>query len=373
MRICVMLAVGGLAIGATSWAASQRNQKEEPPTQTLEIPKEPPSAVVADTDRLVFYVSPLSSKGLLSQQVRDALKALLGRAGRSSIVKLRAFAAGTGDIRRVQAIVSETFTARNQPIPVITVVQVGALPLPGAQVVMEATVADRKPANPHGLAFLAGQAAEEPGLPSRMVSLAREALPKLRGALGAAGLDGRDVVQATCFVSSMDNVWEVRRLIASEFPKAALDLIQPERAPSHAITGCQLVARLRAPAGEPLRFLKAREPAGSSELSDVALVSAPRVVLAGGQMAFGYEDDDARLAFQRLSRTLEQERGSIAQVASAGLYVLSRSIGEQVQRIAAGVWDQSSPPAWTMMPCVGLPSIDASFAVDVVSVVTNSH
>ncbi len=206
MRICVMLAVGGLAIGATSWAASQRNQKEEPPTQTLEIPKEPPSAVVADTDRLVFYVSPLSSKGLLSQQVRDALKALLGRAGRSSIVKLRAFAAGTGDIRRVQAIVSETFTARNQPIPVITVVQVGALPLPGAQVVMEATVADRKPANPHGLAFLAGQAAEEPGLPSRMVSLAREALPKLRGALGAAGLDGRDVVQATCFVSSMDDV-----------------------------------------------------------------------------------------------------------------------------------------------------------------------
>ena len=63
-----------------SWhAAAQKNKKktEEPVTQTLPVLKDPPGAVAAETARLVFHVSPLSNKGLLSQQIRDALKALL--------------------------------------------------------------------------------------------------------------------------------------------------------------------------------------------------------------------------------------------------------------------------------------------------------
>jgi enamine deaminase RidA (YjgF/YER057c/UK114 family) len=373
MRTRILLALAGLLSAGSLQAAGQRNQKEEPPTQTLEIPKEPPQAVVADTDRLVFYVSPLSSKGLLSQQVRDALKALFQQAGRSSIVRIRAFAAGTGDIRRVQAVISETFTARKLPIPVVTVVQIGALPMPGVQVVMEATALSRQPVNPQGLAFVSGQAVEQTGLPSRMFPLAQQALPKLRKALAAAGMGGRDVLQATCFVTSMDDVWELRRLVASEFPKASLTLFQSERAPSHAVAGCQLVARLRAPAGAPLRALSLGEPPAVPGRSDVALVSAPRVVLAGSQMAFGYQDEDALLAWQRLGKTLEQEHSSIGQVVSANLYVLSRSIGDQAQRTSAGFWEPSKPPAWTMIPCVGLPSLDASFAIDAVSVATNSQ
>ena len=51
-------------------------------TQVLQLPKDPPSAVTAETARLVFHVSPLSAKGLLSQQVRDALKALPRERGR---------------------------------------------------------------------------------------------------------------------------------------------------------------------------------------------------------------------------------------------------------------------------------------------------
>ena len=60
-------------------APAQKNKKktEEPVTQTLPLLKDPPSAIAAETDRLIFQVSPLSNKGLLSQQVRDALKALL--------------------------------------------------------------------------------------------------------------------------------------------------------------------------------------------------------------------------------------------------------------------------------------------------------
>ena len=373
MRNCVLLALVLLAIGSACLANSQENRQEEPPTQTLEIPREPPPAVVADTDRLVFFVSPLSSRGLLSQQVRDALRALLGQAGRSPIVRLRAFVAGSGDIRRVQAIVSETFTARKQAIPVLTVLQVGALPMAGVQVVMEATAAGRQSVNPNGLAFLAGQSVEESGLPSRMLPIAQRAIPRLRSALASAGLEGRDVLQATCFLTSMEDVWDVRRLVAAEFPKAVMNFIQPERAPAHALAGCQLVARMRTPAGAPIRVLKSTASGGSEPISEVALVSAPRVVLVGSQMAFGYEEEDARLAFRRLAKTLEQEGSSIAQVASAGMYSLSKSIGEQAQKVGAGFWGQASPPASTRIPCVGLPSLDASFAVDVVSVVTSSQ
>jgi hypothetical protein len=75
-----MKTIGVLALCALAALAGpfdkKKKKSEEDVTQVLQLPKDPPSAVVAETARLGFYVSPLSSKGLLSQQVRDALKAL---------------------------------------------------------------------------------------------------------------------------------------------------------------------------------------------------------------------------------------------------------------------------------------------------------
>ncbi len=361
---------GLIGLMAVSWGAQQGRQQreEEPPTQTLELPKEPPAAVTAETSRLVFYVSPLSSSGLLSQQVRDALRALLNQAGKATVVKLRAFVAGSGDTRRVQAIVSETFTARRLPLPALTVLQVGALPAAGVQVVIEAAAVSRREMNPHGLAFLSAQSAGEEGLPSRLAPLARQMLPRLRGALAAAGLEGRDVVRLTCYLSSLEDVWEVRSLVAKDFPKAVHSLVQPERAPSRGLAACEAVARLRSPAGGELRVVSDNRPGDAGQYSDVALVGAPRVVLAGGQLAFGYRADDAKLAFERLGRTLEQEGSSLAGIAVLRLYALSRGLGEQAGKVAAGMLNPERPPAATVIPCVGLPSLDSAFSIDAVAV-----
>src|SRR5579862_2345592 len=76
-------------------------------TQILELPKDPPMVATGETARLVFHVSPLTAKGLLSQQTRDALKAILKANGGAQVVHLRAFVAGSGDLRRVPQIVSE--------------------------------------------------------------------------------------------------------------------------------------------------------------------------------------------------------------------------------------------------------------------------
>src|SRR5438477_2698157 len=92
-------------------------KEKEPETQTLPLPPEPPAAVIAETGKLSFHVSPLSGKGLLTQQVRDALKALDRASNGATLVKLRAFVAGTGDMRRVATIVSEDFAERKLAPP----------------------------------------------------------------------------------------------------------------------------------------------------------------------------------------------------------------------------------------------------------------
>ena len=45
--------------------------------------------------RLTFHVTPLSARGLLSQQIRDALKAVARDAGNETVLHIRAFAAGS--------------------------------------------------------------------------------------------------------------------------------------------------------------------------------------------------------------------------------------------------------------------------------------
>jgi enamine deaminase RidA (YjgF/YER057c/UK114 family) len=370
MKRWAWLVALGIAISLGAWPAEKKKKKRAEPevTQTLELPKEPPSAVTAETQRLVFEVTPLSSRGLLSQQVRDALKSLLHQVRGATVVKLRAFVAGSGDLRRVQAIVSETFTDRRLPLPALSVVQVGALPQEGAQVVLESIAVDKKRVNPHGLAFLSAQAAsaEQPLLPA--APLAEKSLAQLRTALRGAALESKDVLRATCYLSSLEDVLAVRRRLAAEFPQAALNFLQRERASAHSAVECEAVARLRTPPTEPLRFLNLPELPPAPAHSQVALVSAPRVAITGTQLAFGYTDSDARLAFQRLGKALDQVGASLQNVAVSNVYPLSDPIAALAGKVQAEFFDRTHLPAGAMLPFEGLPSLDAAFAVEVVAV-----
>src|SRR3954447_2782765 len=100
-RLALCTAIGCL-LADVAIAAKKKPKKERPEeTQVLGLPKDPPQAVVAETDPLVFHGSPLSSKALLSQQIRDGIKALWNDSKGSQIIKMRAFVAGSGDMRRV--------------------------------------------------------------------------------------------------------------------------------------------------------------------------------------------------------------------------------------------------------------------------------
>ncbi len=322
-----------LAAAVASQALAQKKKKsdEEPVTQTLPLLKDPPAAVEAETARLVFHVSPLSSKGLLSQQVREALKALLRDTHGETIVKLRAFVAGSGDLRRVPAIVSETFTEHKLALPAVSTIGVGALPMEGAQVVIESIAMDKKTLNPNGLAFYSAQAVKQ--------------LRPIAGAL-----------RTTCFLSTLDDLANVRSTVSAAFPEAVIDFVQSQRLGFEPADVCEVVARLDAPPAQVVVIA-----------NGVALVNSPKIVLSGIQMAFRDSDADLRLAFERLQKELESLGVTYKDVFWSSTYTLTRPVEEKVRAVQRDFYDRARPPIGTMLLFEGLPSLDATMAMDVMA------
>jgi enamine deaminase RidA (YjgF/YER057c/UK114 family) len=144
--------------------------------------------------------------------------------------------------------------------------------------------------------------------------------------------------------------------------------VQVQRAPARAIAECEAVARLRAKPAQSVVFLNPDALPKSPNYSQAALVAAGRLVFSGSQIAFRFQESDARLAFDRLVKALEEGGASAHDVVFASGYPLSNSIAEMVRKVRFDFFDKSRPPASTMLAFEGLPAMDASFAIDVVAV-----
>jgi enamine deaminase RidA (YjgF/YER057c/UK114 family) len=327
----------------------KKNEDKEPITQTLPVLKDPPGAVSAETSKLVFHVSPLSGKGLLTPQTRDALNALMKLNHGAQIVKLRAFVAGTGDIRRVPAIVSEVFTEKKQPLPAVTTVQVGGLPLEGAQVVVEGVSVEKKTIHPNGLVFFSGQKAAD----------APSAIAQLEAAGKAVSVTSASMLQVTCFLSSLDRIQPARDAVARTFPSAVANFVQALRIGAEPFAVCEGIADRPQP-GDPVNITV-----------NAALVSTPKLVLTGAQMAFRDQDADLRLAFQRLQRALEPLGVSYKDVVFSSIYPLTKVIADRTGMIAAEFLPRQGRLPGTVQVLEGLPSLDASMAIEVITAQRN--
>jgi hypothetical protein len=300
-------------------------------TQTLDAPRESPLVAIGQTSKLVFHVSPLSGEGLLSQQTRDAVKAILKLNGGAQIVHIRAFSAGNGDIRRIPQIVADVLTDQRIPLPSISIVQAGALPLGDAQVVLEAVSLSKRDVNKEGLTFhpLEEVPAQEPASPIK--PLLQKSIDQL-----AAKMNGRRPLAVTCFVSLLDNGADFSHMIASRFPGAAVNLVQPRRLAWQASAGCEGVSQ-----------------GGGT--------SAPNIAFSGTQVGFGVEEKDAILAVQRLDRALTEAGAPRASAALVRLYLISPATSP----IAMKQLEGSAPVASYAVEGVG--PVDAGFAIDAVS------
>jgi enamine deaminase RidA (YjgF/YER057c/UK114 family) len=242
------------------------------------------------------------------------------------------------------------------------------LPLEGAQVVFEYIGAARKDLHPGGLVFLSAQNASSDNPQDPLPPLTARSLAALHQTLKASGADASGVLRVTCFLSSLDNLAASRQMVEAAYPKATLNFVQTERAPGRALSACEAVARLDANAGAPMRLMNAEGVPAEAGVSQIAQVSSPHLVLTGSQVSFGYEEKDARLAFDRLRRALEQVGATLHDVAFAHYYPLSGGIAGQVRKIRSEVFDRAHPPAGSLLLFESLPSMDAGFAVDVVAV-----
>jgi enamine deaminase RidA (YjgF/YER057c/UK114 family) len=361
MRIGIRFLAAAACIAAIACLpVIAKKKRPDDVTQTLALPKDPPAAVNADPHRLVFRVVPLSNKGLLSQQTREAVKALLKLAPNETMVRLRAFVAGSGDLRRVPQIVSETFTERKLALPAVSVVQTGGLPLAGAQVLLEAiSLARKSEINPNGVLFLSGQRAGTVEAADAVAPLARQALEQFDMALKKGG--GSSVLRVTCFVSSLADAGAVSAMLAAKYPGAAAAVVQTRRAAATSAVECEGVAKLAQPVNSALMLR-------DGDRVIAAAVSAPAIALTGTQVAYGYEDRNARVAFDRMNRILEPVRASWKSVVEVRFYPVAGSIARQIERIRVDFLDPANPPAMSMIPIEGLPSIDASFAMDAIAV-----
>ncbi len=299
-------------------------------------------ALKADTETLDFHLSPLLKTGGLASQIRQSLNDLLRDTHGETIVKLRAFVAGAGDARRVEAEVSRLFTEHKLPLPVLTVLQVGALADDAAKIVIEAVVATHRVTNPSGLAFFAGQSGE---------SLSA-ALAKIKESAQALSVPLANVLTTTCFTSRLDNFESVRAGIAESFPHANVNLVQAVRDPASDASTCQAVGQLSKPPEEgSVVLLRDRR---------TALVSAKQLVLTGLQLSFGSFLDDAHEAFVRLQRSASALDGVEAPV-EVNVFSLDPSGGSALQKTT------SVPPStFSVQTVEGLPSVDATAGIEAV-------
>ena len=342
----ILVLCGALAASLLAQKPKKKKPDVEPRPQALEIIPDPPDAVIAEPGRLSFQVSPLSDKGLLSQQVHDALKALSRLNHGVPFVKLRAFVAGSGDLRRVKDIVAEDLTDKKQPLPAISTIQVGALPMPGAQVVIEAVSSEKKVVNPSGVAFV----------PAAGSANATAAVAGLASAMTSAGVKAADVLRITCFMSSLDEVAAARSAVAMAFPAAAANFVQMQRLGLERQVLCEAAARLATAPGSPQTG------------SGAALVNSPKIVLTSTQLVFRDQDSDFRLAYQRLAKTIAPLGATFKDVFWTGNYALTLPNAAMIEKLQWEFLDRTHAPAQTSLQIEGLPSTDATAAIEFMAI-----
>jgi len=322
-----------------------------------------PSVVEAETQRLVFRVSPLTSEGDAAKQAQWILKGW-----KLPILAVRAFVVGADQAEPARKAIEDFFKKRKQTLPAISVITVAGLPRSGAKVSIEVALLFPKPVNPNGLAFVSGMAGSSPQPVAELLPLAEKAVKDLNASHRAAGVEASDVLRVTCLMTSLADVVNVAREVKRAFPQSAANFVQLQRAPKSAVIECETVARLRTAPEEPLKFIYSDELQKSPNFSHVALVGARRLVFTSLHVSTGDQESDARQTFARLEQSLKSVGASIKQVAMSSLYPISQEASDLVRKTRFDFYDRARPPASTMLLFEGLPSSTATFGVNVVAV-----
>ena len=165
------------------------------------------------------------------------------------------------------------------------------------------------------------------------------------------------MVEATCFLSGLDQLENVRAAALAAFPAAALNVVQPTRLAVEPETACEGIGRLQQRPKNPVEFLAAGGTA----------VAQPRLIFTGAQLAFENRDQDLRLAFDRQGRALEAMKAGYRDTLVMSVYSLSRDTAAKTVALAPEFLGRSSHPWGSTQIVEGLPSLDATVGIELVA------
>ncbi len=322
-----------------------------------------PTSGRAMPTQLEFGVGPVLSKGSLTEQVQASLDQLWDSSGTSRIVKVRAFVASSADATKVPGAVAEAFTKKKRKVPVVSVIRVGALENPSAQVVLETVVESETIHNPNGIVFVSGQLTSAPKDPKPAAApLAEKSLANLKTALAGMQVDPGAVLRVTCFASTLVDQAQVRGMMETQYPNAALNLMQIQKDADNQEVECEAVARLsRAPNG-PVQLVNPTNAA----FAQAAMVNAPEVIFTTTFTAAS-TDDSVRAAFRSMGDALTTGGASLETIFYAYAYPVNAAMVQKYRDLRFEFLKRDRAPASTNLAFEGVMSPTDTLGMDVIA------
>ena len=324
-----------------------------------------PASTKAETAKLVFHLATPRAMASLEVELNAAIAQLRKANATARIVKLRIFVAAGNDIAMVAGAAAANFKEAREPLPVMNIIQVGALE-GGARVLIESVAEAKTEANPNGLAFISGQLTQTPkgggGLLVSVTPLAEKSVAAIEAALMANSLDNTDVIRVDCFTSSLGDRARVRSLVATAFPRAGVGLVQLERAAANNEVECESIVRLKTKPAEPLVLINPT----NAQFAQMALVSAPQVIFTS-TAAGGPDDAGIRQMFTALKTTLDKAGSSLPRVLYTSGYPANPAIVQKFRDIRWEFLDKARAPASTNLVFEGVPPAGSGAGIDVIA------
>jgi enamine deaminase RidA (YjgF/YER057c/UK114 family) len=100
----------------------------------------------------------------------------------------------------------------------------------------------------------------------------------------------------------------------------------------------------------------------------MALVNSPKIILTSTQLVFRDQDSDFRLAYQRLAKTIAPLGATFKDVFWTGNYALTLPNAAKIESLQWEFLDRARAPAHTSLQIEGLPSADATAAIEFMAV-----
>lgn len=323
-----------------------------------------PSSGRAATARLTFGVGPASAKGSLAEQVRRSLDQLWKTHGPARIVKVRAFVVSSADATKVPGLVAEAFTKKKRAVPVVSVIRVGALENPAAQVVLETVAEAANAQNPNGIVFVSGQLTSAPKAPNPAAApLAEKSLASLKTALAGMQVEPAAVLRVTCFASTLVDQAQVRGMMKAQYANAALNLMQIQKDAETQEVECEAVARLSKAPSAPVQLVNPTNAA----FAQAALVNAPEVIFSTTFTAAD-SDDSVRGAFRKVADTMTAAGGSMDSVFYAYAYPSNAAALQKYRNLRFEFFKRDRAPASTNLVFEGVMAPADTLGMDVIAV-----